>query len=328
MIYAFRFKNYFSFEEQSEVSFKLNRQVPDTDLLFETPRGARLSKVMAVVGANGSGKTNVLKSLAFLSDFARDSFVHIRPDIEIGVRPHFFSNDKNSEFEVEFELNGEHYRYSLVANPALVIHESLYRKTSKFFSYIFRRDWCDTNLPSYEVTQQHFGFPPSETSKLRQNASLIATAAQYNVPLAVEIANYFKRYSTNVRFFGRDHYDRNQLAACAGFYNRNEDLRERMSKIVSTLDLGISEVAIESANRISDTGVDMNIQEAWGIHRSDGREERLRLQDESSGTQVAFYLLRWILPVLEDGGILIWDELEADLHPELVGRHARTIHRP
>ncbi|MGB5409509.1 MAG: AAA family ATPase, partial [Thiogranum sp.] len=113
MLHKYRFKNFFSFVSETEVSFLLNHQVPATDLVFESPGGARLSKVVAAIGPNASGKTNVLKPLAFLSWFVAHSFTASKPEGEIPIQPHFFSDDKDSEFEIEFENQGQHYRYSL-----------------------------------------------------------------------------------------------------------------------------------------------------------------------------------------------------------------------
>ena len=316
MIYVFRFKNFYSFAEECEVSFMLNRQVPDSDLLIESPRGARLSKLMAVIGPNASGKTNILKSLSFLSDFVRNSFSY-KPDTKIAVSPHFFSDREDSEFDIEFELNGELYRYSLVANPERVVRESLYHKKSRSFSFIFQRGWSHLKS-AYEVKQRDFGLAPSETAKVRQNVSLIATAAQYNVPTAVEIAKYFGKYISNVRFPGPDYFDPGDLYHCANFFHRQPQFREQMSNILGRLDLGLADVIAESASRASDTGAIMDIQVPVGLHQKNGKEVRLPLSLESSGTQVAFVLLRWILPALSHGWILIRDELEAHLHPELV----------
>ena len=39
---------------------------------------------------------------------------------------------------------------------------------------------------------------------------------------------------------------------------------------------------------------------------------------ESSGTQATFLLLKKILPALEHGGVVIIDEMEADLHPDMI----------
>ena len=39
---------------------------------------------------------------------------------------------------------------------------------------------------------------------------------------------------------------------------------------------------------------------------------------ESSGTQAVFLLLKKILQALEYGGVVIIDEMEADLHPDMI----------
>ena len=76
MIYNYRFKNVWSFAEETKVSFELNRNAPETDSVFTSPRGVRLSKLMAVQGANGAGKTNALKVLSFLGRFVAHSFLY------------------------------------------------------------------------------------------------------------------------------------------------------------------------------------------------------------------------------------------------------------
>lgn len=45
------------------------------------------------------------------------------------------------------------------------------------FSYVFVRDWNEA-ANSYTVKQQDFGLVSQEAKRVRQNASLISTAAQ------------------------------------------------------------------------------------------------------------------------------------------------------
>ena len=115
----------------------LNRQVPDSDLVFESPGGARLSKILAVIGPNASGKTNVLKPLAFLKWFIAHSFITSTPEDKNLVQSHFFSDMTDSEFEIDFEDRGRQYRYSLVINPERVVHESLHLKNQQNSSASF-----------------------------------------------------------------------------------------------------------------------------------------------------------------------------------------------
>lgn len=318
MLHKYRFKNFFSFAEKTEVSFELNRQVPESDLVFRSPGGARLSKVLAVIGPNASGKTNVLKPLAFLNWFIVHSFTTNVPEGKFQELAHFFSKSPHSEFEIEFEAKERHYRYYLVINPEQVVHESLYLKTSKFFSFIFRRDWSESDS-TYKIHQQKFGFVASEAEKVRPNASLIATAAQYNVPCARELVSYFERFYTNVTYSGRDHFDDYDLFEATKFFHNRPALRAQMSDILRRLDLGLAEVIIESGKFVEkESGKSEDAKVPLGIHRRGKRKQELPFWHESSGTQAAFVLLEKILPALEHGGIVIIDEMEADLHPDMI----------
>ena len=318
MIHKYRFKNFFSFAEETEVSFVLNQQVPASDLVFESPGGARLSKILAVIGPNGSGKTNVLKPLPFLGWFIAHSFTSSKPDKENPVKRHFFSDMEDSEFEIEFEVNGRHYRYSLVINPQRVMHESLHIKTSKFFSFIFRRDWSEADT-AYNIRQQNFGFAVSEAEKVRPNASLVSTAAQYNVPSALELVNYFTTFYTNVGHGGRVHFEPREMHLTAEYFHGRPALCSQMSDILSSLDLGLAEVIIETNYHVDkETGYTIKTKYPFCIHRYGKQEQTLSMGFESSGTQATFLLLKMILPALEHGGVVIIDEMEADLHPDMI----------
>lgn len=318
MIHKYRFKNFFSFAEETEVSFALNRQVPDSDLVFESPGGARLSKILAVIGPNASGKTNVLKPLPFLGWFIAHSFTTNTPEKENPVNPHLFSDEADSEFEIEFEVNGKHYRYSLVINRERVVHEALHQKTSKFFSFIFRRDWSEADA-AYNIRQQNFGFAVSEAEKVRRNASLISTAAQYNVPCALELVNYFITFYTNVGHGGRVHFEPREMHEASEYFHGRPALRSQMSGILSNLDLGISEVIIETIYHVDKTIINpIETKYPFCIHRYGKQEQTLSMGFESSGTQATFLLLKKILPALEHGGVVIIDEMEADLHPDMI----------
>ena len=318
MIHKYRFKNFFSFADETEVSFVLNRQVPDSDLVFESPGGVRLSKFLMAIGPNASGKTNVLKPLPFLSWFVAHSFTTSKPEEKILIQSHFFSGMADSEFEIEFEDKGQHYRYSLVINPKRVVHESLHLKTSRFFSFIFRRDWSESDS-SYDIRQQNFGFASREAEKVRPNASLIATAAQYNVPCARKLVNYFRRFYSNVDYSGRVDFETNDVFDTAEFFHGRPALRAQMSDILSDLDLGLADVIIESHRYVEkESRKREETKIPIGIHRKGKKKQKLLFWLESSGTQTAFVMLEKILPALEHGGIVIIDEMEANLHPSMI----------
>ena len=157
--------------------------------------------------------------------------------------------------------------YTLVINPERVVHEALHQKTSKFFSFIFRRDWFAADS-AYDIRQQNFGFAVREAEKVRQNASLISTAAQYNVPCAQELVNYFLTFHTNVRLDGRVHIEPSEMLETSGYFHKRPALRTQMSDILSNLDLGLAEVIIESNYYVEkETGNTREAKIPLGIHR-------------------------------------------------------------
>jgi uncharacterized protein len=316
VLHRYAFSNFQSFAETTEVSFALNGKVPPQGWQAQAQTGARLSTVMAVVGPNASGKTALLKTLPFLIWFVGESF-RAPPDAPIPLQPHFSLQDEPSEFEVEAEDDeGRLWRYVLRATRQRVLHEALYLK-KKQFGYVFVRDWNDRNR-DYDVKQQGFGFSPTEARKVRQNASLISTAAQYGVELAQYLAD--SHLQTNVGAFGRVHYrQEDHLPQAAGHFAANEAQKAEMVRLLQAWDLGLKSVEIREGTVKTASGEEVKLWWPFGLHAArNGQQHELNFLQESSGTQGAFVLLSKLLPVLADGGLAVIDEFESDLHPHLL----------
>jgi ABC-type thiamine transport system ATPase subunit len=314
MLHSYTVRNFLSFGEDTEVSFRLTKHAPVNDLSATDTTGQRLTKAMAVIGPNGSGKTNLLKPLAFLGWFVSSSF-QIDPKAKIFVQPHFFAADSVSEFQIEFDYEGRLWRYELAVTPDRVLSEALHVKTSRLFSYVFTRDWVETSQ-SYRIKQQGFGFNQSEAEKVRENASLISTAAQYQVPLASDFASL--TLTTNVNYMGRQHFHDSDVFTASRFYASDEPALRQMSALLQSWDLGLADVTVEMLDVPNEKGEMQKVPLPFGMHRHGDRTARLPLFQESSGTQSAFVLLSRLLPVLRDGGLAVIDEFEADLHPHML----------
>lgn len=317
MIRTLQFNNFYSFREDAEVSFEVGRQPAASQYDLVYGDGSRGNKVLAVVGANGSGKTQLLKPLAFLSWFVADSFLSSEPKARIPFRPHALSPEAPTRFELTFDLDGEQYRYRLELDQQQVLHESLHLKTSRLFSYLFVRE---REAEGYRVKQKGFGFRRHQARQVRGNVSLLAAAHMHDVPLASAIVEYFRCFSYNLQVTGRAHFDPVRLLNSALFFQDNPDLQRRASELLCRLDLGLEEVELEEME-ISGGGehdVEGPLYMPMGVHHSAGGSFRLPFLDESSGTQSAYVLLHRILPVLEHGGIAVIDELDNDLHPHML----------
>lgn len=91
-----------------------------------------------------------------------------------------------------------------------------------------------------------------------------------------------------------------------------------MQKLLQSWDLGLSNISIEKRESTNDKGETRTLYLPFGAHKADGKEFDLLMFNESSGTQSAFTLLSKIIPILEQGGLAVIDEIEADLHPHML----------
>jgi len=313
MLHRYSVTNFQSFREKAEVSLVLNGNVPEGDLSAQAMTGERVSKVIAVIGANASGKTALIKPVAFLAWFVRSSF-QASPDGKLPFKPHFSTPDLPTEFEIDFDADGKLWRYVLVTTQDHVLHEALYVKRERF-NYVFVRDW-DSVTKVYKIKQKDFGMSPREAIKVRSNASLIATAAQYNVPLAMRMGN--PSVFSNVHSFGRWHMDLSQVSNATLHFASNDAQKQKMTELLAGWDFGLSEVRIRKVPGLNEKGETQDIWRPYGVHKLGDQEVELSLFEESSGTQGAFVLLSRLLPVLAQGGVAVIDEFENDLHPHML----------
>jgi uncharacterized protein len=270
--------------------------------------------VMAVIGPNASGKKALLKPVLFLDWFIRHSFA-ADPAQPLPFSPHAAARGEPSEFEVEIDVGGRLMRYTLRCTPERVLHEALYARHERM-RYVFVREW-NAAAQVYDIKQQDFGFAPSEARKVRANASLIATAAQYGVPLAQRLTQ--GQVASNIHQFGRMVNDSDQLVRAAAYFAGEEAQRQQLVRLLSAWDLGLSDVLVREMETALPDGKKDKFWLPFGLHRAaNGASFELPFPLESSGTQGAFMLLHRLLPVLQSGGLAVIDEFENDLHPHML----------
>lgn len=313
MLHSYAFSNFQSFRQRAEIDLTLSRKITLTEWMTEAATGERVSKLMAIVGPNGSGKTALIKPLAFMAWFISQSF-QLPPEAPIPVTPHATAPLEPTEFEATIDFDGKLWRYVLRCTSERVLHEALYQKRERF-GYVFIRDW-DPSAKSYVVKQQDLGLPPPEARKVRPNVSLIAWAAQFGVALALRmVAPYVV---TNVNVLGRLPMGEQIMLVAAHHFAEHPEQRQRMDHLLATWDLGLTGVELHQVPSANQQAPSQKVWMAFGKHRSHDTEFQLPFALESSGTQGAFVLLSRLLQTLETGGLAVIDEFENDLHPHML----------
>lgn len=301
MLLEYGLRNFLSFKEGVTVSFRLDANVP-----AQVSHGRDFATVMCIKGANGSGKTQLLKGLAFLADFATRSFSR-EPDDPIKVDS-FYGSTAPTEFFVEFRAGHDIYRYELEATSKRVIREALFR-THKKRVLLFERQ-------GDEVKNSTKAFDVLKSMRLRGNASILSTARQYSVNELEVVFRFFRQFVSNVGYDG--HRDRSflDLKSVSELFASRPDYLKFAVDFVRECDIGIDDIVITEKEIPGDK------KEYWPVflHSVDEKKVPVLVATESSGTKQLFRSLFAYYLVLKAGGVLALDEFDIYLHPHILPR--------
>jgi len=317
MLHSYAFSNFRSFRGRAEVSLVLNEKDSANGWVANSASGHRLTTALAVLGPNASGKTSLLQPLAFLAWFVPNSF-DSKPGAAIPITPHFASKAEPSEFELIVDALEPNtlWRYRVSLTTQRVISESLERKQGKGrWQRIFDRQRNGDD--GYDVHQSEFGLDAAQAAAVRPNVSLISWAIQFDVELAKRLCEITA--VTNINSGGRIAPRNDVLRRLAKFYGEEPELQNRMKKVFRDLDFGLEDIVARQIDIPDPSGV-IETQKIWvlfGLHKG-ASDYLLPFTEESSGTKAAFTLLAQFIPALEQGGFVVYDELESDLHPMMI----------
>lgn len=340
MIIQFSIKNYKSFKDKVSLSLiasnydKDTREIDNVD--FNEKFGLRLLKSAVILGANASGKSNLLEAFGFMKYFVLNSSKEGQKGDEIDVDPfklNSVSEKEPSEFEIIFVYQEVLYRYGFEATNKEIISEWLYYRPKTKEVELFYRE-----KSSYETHARSFikGRMVIKEGLVRNNALLISVAAQFNDKTSIKVLDWFKKLRT---ISGLNEY------GYKGFtLHKTEDplQKRKILELLKAADLGIDDIQVDkfdmdklpsSLSKEDRERIIREIKEEDAIYISDvltthkkfdvnGRSNSNVVfsldDDESSGTKKFFALTGPILDVIENGFILVVDELDSKLHPNLV----------
>ncbi len=298
----------------------------ESDNVFEDGR-YRLLKSAVLYGANASGKSNFIDGLNFLKWFVINSSKETQVEDEIEVEPFLLDElleNQPSTFEVSFLIDGVKYRYGVELNSKKVGGEYLMKSTKIKEHPLFIRD-----EEGIEVFKE-FKEGRLLEEKTRENALFLSVVAQFNGPISGQIIKWFRSYNVISGLL-----DHRYEGFTAGLFAK-ESLKKRIIDLMSYADLGIAEMEVTDFIISDDTlPKDMpeelkksilsetegktgyNIDTFHQKFDKNGKDQglvRFDFEDqESEGTKKFFRLAGPVLDTLENGRVLIIDELDSRL---------------
>jgi len=295
MILKFGAKNFYSFKEGFEVDLTLNEKISE---------GKGFTNVLAIKGANASGKTNVLKLLSFISSFAKSSFSEVKPEEKILISS-YFDNDEPIDMFIIFLENNIEYKYELSLTQKSVIYERFYKKEKRWSKIIWREQNKIDAISDFEEIK---------SIKVRPNVSFLSTALQHDLQSIKPLNDLFELIMTNVYALGR-HDGLISYQGASKFYYENKQIFKFVKEILQKSDTGIDDIDILKQED-KETGEISYFPAFYFIINNE--RKTLFFHDQSSGTKSLFTQLGLYKIALNVGKPLILDEFDINLHPDLL----------
>lgn len=354
MLVEFKVSNYRSFKEQQTLSMVASseKNLNDHTISLRIMGAKRLVRSAVIYGPNASGKSNLIRALHFVKDFVTRS-VDLRLTKISSYSPFIFDDTaKNSpsEFETTFIHKNVRYQYGFVVDHHRVHEEWLIAYPKRSAQIWYERTY-DQQTEDYKW---YFGpLLKGEKNKLipltRANTLFLSLAAQFNHEQLSNIHEWFTRH-LQVGFMN-EHNSIFELIT-SQMVIKNQTLHRKIRNLLSIADLGIVDFKIKESSftsqeidysdeapselrellkGLSDLTKDSKRIEVL-MHHSTGDSIRgsvpLEINEESMGTRRIFSLAGPIFEALEDGDVLVVDELDASLHPIIVKALVRLFNDP
>lgn len=337
MLIRFAVTNHLSLKTEQELSLVAS-PLKDTDTgLLTSPAltDERLIPSAVIYGPNAGGKSNVVSALGFMRDSILDSHNEWNPEGGVPRMPFMLDPpcvDEPSKFEADFILDDVHYTYGFEAGNSA-----------------FTAEWLDAYPEGrprtvFTRTGQEFKFGPElkkETGRTRRasqaipqiiaeltrpNSLFLSAAIQNNNRYLSRIGRFFRswRFVSEHSVSGReasnrlfnDGIDQRVIeflsridTGVTAYRKRKRKLSNELNRLVSTIETRASPHELTEIDRMR-TSFELG-------HRAKGdKTVFLDLDLESAGTRRLLVLLSQVYHALDEGSLLIADELDASLHTQ------------
>lgn len=339
MLLQFSIKNFRTFKEKATLSLvasNYDKDTRETDNVNQDAKfNLRILKSAVVYGANASGKSKLFEALMFMKRFVNISSKDSQKGDKIDVEAFSLNNESKklpTEFEVIFTYKNINYRYGFEADKKKIVSEWLYYKPKTKEIELFYRDG-----KKFETHERNFskGNTVIKEGLVRENALLVSVAAQFNDSTCISVIEWFENLNI-ISGLNEGGFKNNTIEKIKS----NKD-KFKILEFLKAADLGIQDIQYEEFSlgelpeelkekfkelkeqmkdfdpeAFSDISTLHNVYD--NNRKNTGKAKFSVSRDESNGTKKFLFLSGTIIDVLENGGILIGDELDSKLHPNLV----------
>ena len=304
VISKFSFQNFKSYRNETVFDFQASAIPEFEESLIKRDKASPLLPVSVIYGPNGGGKSALLMALGNLISIVVDPIKQLQKNTRLVLQqsvftqPYLFDEKSRNEptvFDLFFRTESNEFRYFLSIQENTIIDECLYRRTlgGKRTATIFERDRDTIELGASLRSK-------SINTEINPKMPFLSfLAINYNIPVISEAQSWFE--SCILINYA------NLLSESQIYLPTEKNQKQKFIMLLNDMGIDISDFRLDNATN--------NLFVSRNINKT---KYEMDFVDESDGTQKLFSVLPYILFALQEGRLLIIDELDAKLHPKLL----------
>lgn len=248
MLLKFIVKNLFSFKEQTEFNLFPNKttRLPHHKINLG---GIDVLRLSAIYGANGSGKSNLIKSVGLLQSIIQVGV------IETGIENNKFKlspSNKNLPIEmgIEFYSNSKNYYYAIAINNNQVVYEYLAESKKNKDVLIFERK-IENEIQSIKFFDKYYDDPSSrlfvsilEKKILEKNQLLFTFLNKKYENEFMDVKNAFDWFEETLTII----YPETKTDDLVHILDAQENTQIFANDLISSFNTGISKLVVDKKN--------------------------------------------------------------------------------
>ena len=318
MLIQFSVENYLSIKDKVVLSLLASRDNEHPEHLI-LGGSKNYLKSAVIYGANASGKSNVLNAFWFMVNYVLTSH---NQQVHKAIERSPFKFDKEtpahpSSFEVIFTANGIRYAYGFSVTDKAVVEEYLYYYPNGRQALIFeRKDTTDFRF-TVDIDEQNTLKDRTSANKL-----YLSVASNWSYAKVIPVLEWFASCQIITKNSVADAYglEAEQL--------KDDDYRRVIASMLRVADFGIQSLQVRDSDPIPSKHSDIftNIDAVHTVQDIEGNTSSytLNMTEESDGTNSYFKLIGIVKKALDQGTLLVADEMDAHLHP-LLTKHLVSL---
>lgn len=334
MLLEFTVGNYRSFFDKKTLSMKAQKiSEPDNDNVV-VENSYRVLKTLAIYGANSSGKSNLVRALNTMIACVLSS-VKLNDGDSLLYDPFLLlqGNQAPTFFEIVFMLDNSCYRYGFSYSLFNIEEEWLFvsgtPRSKESLLYI-------RNSDGIAINEKLFAEGEGGEKILNNNRLFLSLCAQLGGSVSKKVLSWFQSKISVISGINNQNY----RAFSELQFHKKTDISIKALDFLKKLQLGFVRLETKEENltfpddfpdelkvKLSkelEGQKELNLNSIHHVYSRQGIEKEVQdfsfYERESSGTIKLFDLAGPLFEALDNGSVLVVDELDAKMHP-LISQH-------